>query len=76
MKMFWQHQSEAVSKKQVHKYHPMIIRFCLSLYAKSPSTYNELQDSNILTLPSKRALLDNKILLNPKLDLTQMSSLN
>ena len=40
------------------KYHPMIIRFCISLASKSPSAYEELRSSGILTLPSRRTLRD------------------
>ena len=34
----------------------MIIRFCISLAAKSAFTYDELHDSNIVVLPSRRTL--------------------
>ena len=55
MKMFWKEQKKAFEdNKNVSKYHPMIIRFCLSLAAKSPSAYEDLRDSKILQLPSKR----------------------
>ena len=36
----------------------MIIRFCLCLAAKSPSCYEELQNSGVLVLPSQRRLKD------------------
>ena len=36
------------------QYHPMIIRFSLSLAAKSPSCYEELRNSKVLVLPSQR----------------------
>ena len=36
----------------------MIIRICLSLTAKSASAYDELRDSNVLTLPSRGTLRD------------------
>ena len=40
-------------------YHPMVIRFCLSLAAKSPSAYSDLlydgkTDTGVLVLPSLR----------------------
>jgi len=35
----------------------MIIRFCLSLAAKSPSCYEELRNSKVI-LPSQRGLKD------------------
>ena len=36
----------------------MIIRFCLSLAAKSPSCYEELRNGKVLVLPSQRCLKD------------------
>ena len=36
----------------------MIIRFCISLVAKSPSAYDELRTTNVLTLPCRRTLRD------------------
>ena len=41
MKLSWEQQKSAFSKKSVGKYHPMIIRFCLSLASKSGSAYDE-----------------------------------
>ena len=38
----------------------MIIRFCLSLAAKSPSAYDEMRNLNILILPSRGTLRDCK----------------
>lgn len=55
MKLFWEPQKKlfSSSSKSV-RYHPMIIRFCLSLAAKSPSCYEELRNSKVLILPSQR----------------------
>ena len=36
----------------------MIIRFYISLAAKSPSAYDELRTTNVLTLPCRRTLRD------------------
>ena len=44
----------------------MIIRFCLSLAAKSPSCYEELRNSNILVLPSQRQLKDYRNAIKPQ----------
>ena len=44
----------------------MIIRFCLSLAAKSSSCYEELRNSSILVLPSQRTLRDYKNFIRPK----------
>ena len=58
MKLFWKEQKKYLSiNPNARKYHPMIIRFCLSLAAKSPSTYDELRNSNILILPSRGTLV-------------------
>jgi hypothetical protein len=38
------------------RYHPQIIRFALSLHAKSASAYREVQESGALILPSEHVL--------------------
>ena len=43
----------------------MIIRFCLSLEAKSLSAYDELINSNIFILPNKGTLRDYKNAIRP-----------
>ena len=48
------------------KYHPMLIRFCLSLHAKSAAAYEELRSSKIMTLPSQRTLRDHRNAVRPK----------
>ena len=48
------------------RYHPMTIRFCLSLVAKSPSCYEELHNSGVLVLPSQRWLRDYRNAIKPK----------
>ena len=60
MKLFWEQQKQFTKKKSAtsNRYHPMIIRFCLSLASKSASAYDELRSSNVLTLPSCRTLRD------------------
>ena len=53
MKLFWEQQQKLFTSSQKGvRYHPMIIRFCLSLAAKSPSCYEELRNSGVLVLPS------------------------
>ena len=46
MKLFWEQQREVIVKGTGVRYHPMIIRFCVSLAAKSASAYDELRSSN------------------------------
>ena len=65
MKLLWEQQKPAFSKKIVEKYHPMIIRFCLSLATKSGSAYDELRNSNVLVLPSRRTLRDYRNAIKP-----------
>ena len=57
MKLFWEQQQKLFSRSQKGvRYYPMIIRFCLSLAAKSPSCYEKLRNSEVLVLPSQRRL--------------------
>ena len=67
MKLFWELQQKLFSSSQKGvRYHPMIIRFCLSLAAKSPSCYEELRNSGVLVLPSQRRLKDYRNTIKPK----------
>lgn len=65
--LFWQQQKKlSTSSKTGVRYHPMIIRYCLSLATKSPACYEELRKSNILVLPSQRTLKDYRNCIRPK----------
>lgn len=59
MNLFWQQQKKLLKSSATGvRYHPMLIRFCLSLAAKSPSCYEELQNSRkfyIFFLKQRRA---------------------
>ena len=53
MKLFWEEQQKYIkssSASSVIRYHPMIIRFCLNLAAKSTSSYNDLRYDSKLVL--------------------------
>lgn len=66
MNLFWQEQKTLFSKSNTGvRYHPMIIRFCLSLASKSPSCYEELRNSGVLVLPSQRRLRDYRNAIKP-----------
>ena len=65
MKLFWKQQKLAFVGKKVSQYHPMIIRFSLSLAAKPAAAYDELRDSKILTSPSRRTLRDHRNAIKP-----------
>ena len=66
IKIFWQQQQKAMAccnARQI-RWHPMMIRFCLSLAIKSPSAYDAFQ--NVLYLPSRRRLRDYKNVISPQ----------
>ena len=66
MNLFWKEQKKRFSRSSTGvRYHPMIIQFCLSLAAKSPSTYEELRNSGVLVLPSQRRLKDYRNAIKP-----------
>ena len=67
MELFWQQQKKMFSSSATGvRFHPMIVRYCLSLAAKSPSCYEELRNSGILVLPSQRTLRDYRNFIRPK----------
>ncbi|PFX17564.1 hypothetical protein AWC38_SpisGene18105 [Stylophora pistillata] len=67
MSLFWQQQKKLHNSTSTGvRYHPMIIRYCLSLAAKSPSCYEEIRKSGILVLPSQRTLRDYRNFIRPK----------
>ena len=66
-KLFWEQQKKLlVSPNFGRRYHPHLIRFCLSIHSKSPSVYRELASSGVLVLPSERVLRDYKNFFKPK----------
>ena len=59
MKLSWEQQKRLfTSSSSWARYHPVIIRFCLSATAKSPSVQEHLRNTNILRLTSERTLRD------------------
>ena len=67
MDLFWQQQKKQLTRSSTGvRYHPMIIRYCLSLATKSPACYEELRKSKILVLPSQRTLKDCRNCIRPK----------
>ena len=67
MKLFYEEQKKLFNRSSSGvRYHPTIIRFCLSLAAKSPSCYEELRNSGVLVLPSQRTLKDYRNVIKPK----------
>ena len=72
MKLFWEEQQKYVkSSPNSIRYHPMIIRYCLSLAAKSSSMYDDIRydeknGTGFLILPSRRRLRDYKNYIRPQ----------
>jgi len=67
MDLFWQQQKKLLTRSSTGvRYHPMVIRYCLSLATKSPACYEELHKSNILVIPSQRTLKDYRNCIHPK----------
>lgn len=72
MKLFWDEQQKYINtSRNAVKYHPMIIRYCLALSAKSSSAYediryNEKTGTGFLILPSQRRLRDYRNYIRPQ----------
>ena len=67
IRVFWEQQRKLLaSPKFGRRYYPHIIRFCLSIHAKSPAAYREIRDSSILILPSEKTLRDYRNFFTPK----------
>lgn len=67
MRVFWEQQRKMLAQSKFgRRYHPHIIRFCLSIHAKSPAAYKELRDSGILVLPSVKTLRDYRNFFTPR----------
>lgn len=72
MKFLWDEQQKYVkTSRNSVRYHPMIIRFCLSLSAKSAAAYEEMRynpktGTGCLVLPSRRRLRDYKNYIRPQ----------
>ncbi len=59
-RLFWEQQIGALKakeRKQI-RWHPMLIRWCLSMKLLSPAAYRALRSSGLLVLPSERTLRD------------------
>ena len=73
MKLFWSEQQKYLSKSSTRgiRYHPTLIRYCLSLAAKSPAAYDQIRydeknSNGFLILPSRRRLRDYKNYITPQ----------
>ena len=71
MRLFIEEQIKfLMDDPQKVEYHPMFIKFCLSIQAKSPAAYEQLRLSKdgtgVLILPSRRTLRDYRKYIYPK----------
>ncbi|XP_065064989.1 uncharacterized protein LOC135691144 [Rhopilema esculentum] len=71
MKLFWQQQQKNASRMpKGQRYHPMIIRWCLSIASKSSAAYDEIRGTfkgtGTIELPSRRQLRDYSNAIKPK----------
>ncbi|XP_070548954.1 uncharacterized protein [Ptychodera flava] len=59
-RIFWQQQKQAVEvkSKTQRRWHPMMIKWCIALHAKSSSAYRFLRSTNMLILPGESTLRD------------------
>ena len=66
MKIFWKQQQKAMAcgNARQMRWHPMMIRFCLSLAIKPPSAYDAFQ--NVPYLPSRRRPRDYENIIRPQ----------
>ena len=72
-KLSWSEQQKYVGKSSTKgiRYHPTLIRYCLSLASKSPPTYDQMRfdgknNTGFLILPSRRRLKDYKNYITPQ----------
>ena len=69
MKLSWEQQQRLFHcDERGARYNPMIIRYYLSLYAKSSSSYEEIRNCGILRLTSSRTLRDNENFISSSVD--------
>ena len=73
MKLFWEEQQKYIrtTHSSQIRYHPAVIKYCLSIAAKSPAAYNQLrldkkEGTGVLILPSQRTLRDYRNYIRPR----------
>ena len=60
MRLLWEQQKKVLSVNSTSgmRWHPLLVKWCLSLKLKSPAAYRTLKESGFLILPSERTLRD------------------
>lgn len=72
MRLFWREQQKYIrtENKSQLRYHPAIIKYCLSIAAKSPAAYDQLRldkdGAGVLVLPSQRTLRNYRNYIKPQ----------
>ena len=72
MRFFWEEQQKYLqSSRNNVKYHPMILRYCLSLASKFAAAYNDIRynektGTRFVILPSRRCLRGYKNYIRPQ----------
>ena len=67
MKLFWDEQKRLASVHPTQRrFHPMIIRYCLSVVEDSAVAYDKWRRNTFLILPSSRVLTDYRNAIHPK----------
>ena len=70
-RLFWEEQQKYLQSPNNVKYHPMIIRYCMSLASKSAAAYDNIRydektGTGFVILPSHRCLRDYKNYIPPQ----------
>ena len=67
MKLFWDEQKRLASDHPTQRrFHPVIIRYCLSVLQDSAKAYEKWRKNTFLILPNSRILSDYKNVIHPK----------
>ena len=66
--LLWEQQCKqsAYKDNKSMKWHPVMIRWCISIYLKSPGAYEQLRNSGFLKFPHKKTLLQYTNYTEPK----------
>ena len=74
--LLWEQQQKqaSYSDSKSMKWHPVMIRWCISIYLKSPSAYEQLRNSGFLKLPNKKTYQNMQIIQNLNVELILMLS--